>query len=182
MKLLQRGILPKLTLFAAGLLLACSPAREVEFKQVAKGFNGPKQFEIYFFENRAEADTSWLKRALPGSRYEQIISQTNFDHQALMAFAIGELPGASGNANIVRISQYQSEDDPLMIEMLIGIKARECKERKGLISYPFVVAVFEKPKNFRRQSSFYFGNFDDGCGPESSGTAIDSVALPLSIK
>lgn len=147
-------------------LPACTQTKDIEFKQLAVGFNGPKYPKVFYFENKNSIDSSWIKSALPMGEYERILSKVEFGRQALVVFAIGERMSASGNVEITRMFQYRGKDFPTNISALVGIRASECTEKSGFVSYPFVVAVFEKPENFQPYGGFDAGNFSDGCGAE----------------
>lgn len=139
----------------------------MSYKQLYAGFNGPQNPDSFAFASANMANSSWLKSAM-GDHLEQVLSQVDFDHQVLVVAAVGERPTATGKLEIRKIDEHDSIFDPYV---LIGVNDNECAMPGGR-SFPFVIAVVERPKlPPRAHGGFDYQNFPDGCKPILSGDA-----------
>jgi hypothetical protein len=155
------------------VLSACVKAKTIEYDQLFEGFNGPRNPHAFYFESKSSIDNSWIKLSLNKGEYEKLLSKIDFGHQILVAVAVGERESASGAVKITYFRQLTDlKNPPMDISALVGIVGSGCA-KKGLISYPFALAVFERPEKFQTVGGIDIGNFDDGCKTEKSGEPND---------
>jgi len=142
------------------------------YTQVWTGFNGPNIPKTEYFLDANSARSSWLSKALGSTQLETLLSQISFDTQMLMVSAVGERENITGTLKIQDVNQ---DEDSLTVFLLIGVNGPGCTYPHAL-SYPFVVAIVDRPTRFDGLGSYYHQNFPDGCKPAKTGKPNDGAA------
>ena len=169
------GLLRTITVAIACVMLVACSQKSVEFSQIFVGSNGPKAPHAYFFESGLALENSWVKSALTPSEYQLLLSKVNFEHEMLLAFAIGERAAFSGTIKFTRAYLYTGvESLPINVSALVGVIGEKCKDR-SFISYPFTLVVLQKPEKFGLPGGYDMGNFDDGCKAGIAGVSNDAA-------
>lgn len=148
-------------LMAAALPLSAYDLTQekIDFKQLHVGFNGPSTAGRYFFHSPTDLASSWLVSSL-GDQTQAMLSQVDFSHQILIVATVGERSTTTGNVSISEIWKFGAGIVPFV---RIGVNERSCNEPRRA-SFPFVVAVIEKPSAFNPNEGGYDNqNFPDGC-------------------
>jgi hypothetical protein len=81
-----------------------TPDPYATYKQLFAGFNGPQNPSLTIIQYEAAARASWLNSAMSPEEFKSVLSQTSFDSQVLVAFAMGERETATGRVYVTDIS------------------------------------------------------------------------------
>lgn len=168
MQVQARSIKYLVFLFLVSLLglTSCSKMRSIEFQQIYVGLNGPKIPELYFYEDQASLEKSWVRLALSDQHYNQLLSKIDFKRHVLLAFALGEIDAPIGEVRIDRLRKFVSRtSSPSMdVSVSLGIVDAKCSKRHT-IAYPFVLATFDIPENFKHSGGYGYEvqTFPDKC-------------------
>ena len=106
-----------------------------------------------------------------GNELQGVLGKVDFSHQVLVAAAVGARARANGSLRLTRVQIYDSTVKPYVA---IGVNNNACQLPSGE-SYPFVLAVIERPAHLRKLSSFDHQNFPNGCAPVATGKANDPL-------
>lgn len=143
-------------------IAACGNQKSVKFEQVYSGTNGPMEIGEQYFSAQVELDNSWIKQSLNSGDYQKLLDQTDFSRQVIVAFSAGEMESFSGKIHIASVYQYTgSKDLPINLRVKIGVLNSECKV--DTISFPFAIAIIERPKEFSPVGGLDVTTFEDQC-------------------
>lgn len=143
------------------LLSSCNQ-RTVSHKQVYSGENGPREFGVQHFSTRTGLDNSWVKKSLSEMNYQKLLKQTDFSKQIIVSVAVGKMTTFSGKMTIWYIYEYTGVDDlPLNLLVRTGVLSEECKVIRD--SFPFALAIVEKPPGFKYVGGVDVQYFKDAC-------------------
>mgnify|MGYP003621297122 CR=1 FL=1 len=155
-------------LISLALIVSASACQSApRYKQVLIGFNGPSTPQTTYFHDAQSAQISWLSRALNTEQLNSLLSQVSFDSQMLVVTAVGERDPVTGRLEVDPLSQNENS---LMVYLLIGVN--ECTGPHAK-SYPFAVAVVDRPVRFDGIGNYFHQNFPDGCKAVKSGVPND---------
>lgn len=141
---------------------ACGNEREIRFEQVYSASNGPDRVYVRYFGSPDELRSSWVATKLDVGSYKNLIEKVDFSKQMVLAFGVGKIQSFSGNIAINSVYQYTGvEDLPMNIRVKLGILRNECKLEK--FSFPFVLAIIERPQRLSAESGYDVSTFTDEC-------------------
>lgn len=143
---------------------------DANFEQVWTGFNGPESGELLILESEESIRNSWISRALGKRELNVILSEVDFKNQIVVAFAIGERSTATGTMYINKVS-YNAILESLFVGARVGVNEAGCKFLPAK-SYPFALAVAERPPQVPASRGNGVSNFPDGCKQPKSGTPL----------
>ena len=157
------------------MFLAASGCRDAgpRYTQVFTGFNGPSRPQTTYFMDPASAKNSWLNRALGPTELDRVLSQVSFENQMLAVGAVGKREGATG----VKIDHISQREAALTVILLIGVNDDGCGESRSA-SFPFVLAIVDRPAKFDRTESSFHQNYPDGCKPPKADTPNELPPSP----
>lgn len=143
-------------------LLSSCKQRTVDYAQVYSGENGPSEIGAQHFSTRSDLDNSWVKKSLSETNYQKLLKQTDFSKQMIVAVAAGERTTFSGKMTISYIYEYTGVKDlPLNLLVQTGVMNEKCRVEK--VSFPFVLAIVDKPSGFKYIGGLDVQNFEDVC-------------------
>jgi hypothetical protein len=142
---------------------ACSGS-SIEHTLVLVGSKGPQEPSVQYLGTTEAVEGSWLKSSLSTAELAQVLSRVNFQHQAIVAVAVGERTNATGNVSISRIRRLGSADHPVLdVSVQVGTAQSECRpsiEHQRL----FLLASIERlPGDHPNGVGFDLANFPDQC-------------------
>jgi hypothetical protein len=147
------------------------PDPDADFKRLLVGFNGPASGGLIVLESKEGAKNSWLSKSLTQGQLAEVLSEVDFEHQILVALAIGERTTATGAMFITDVS-YNAILELLMVVGRVGVNKPDCHFPPAT-SYPFALAVAKRPAKAPGFPGYSIGNsvgnFGDGCKPPKSG-------------
>ena len=152
------------------LALNISGCQGSGYTQLLRGFNGPSNPGTAYFSDAESVKASWLRAALTAKQLEQALSQVSFQRQVLVAVAVGKRENATGALTIDRIDR----DSAVIPYVLIGVNDTGCSHSHAA-SYPFVLAVIDRPKESTPSIGYFFQNFPDGCKAVVTGVPNDTA-------
>jgi hypothetical protein len=157
------------------LLVSCNMnAKNLDIKPVHIGFNGSHEFtKMYFFENNATIENSWMKSSLTPDELAQLLSKVDFKKQLIFVYSFGERMAAAGSLKITEMNYIpdpKSNSAGLSVIAYIGITSDKDCALALKKSYPFVVLVIDRDKNGLkfRQGGYTEYNFKDDCSKSVS--------------
>jgi hypothetical protein len=152
-----------------------TPDPDATFKQAFSSFNGPQNPSLTIIRSEAEAQANWISSAVPPEEFKNILAQTSFDSQVLVAFAMGERETATGRIYVTDVS-YNALLNSLSAQGYVGVNEQDCTQPRTK-SYPYAVAIAPRPTKAPGGSGYDVGNFADGCKPPKTD-APTMVAAP----
>lgn len=138
-----------------------TPDPDATYKQVLTGFNGPPTRATLFIGSVAELRGSWLSRALNKFQMERLLAGVNFDRQMVVAVSTGLRTTATGRIHITDIS-FNALQNRLVVRTRVGVTEQDCDVTPAN-SYPFAVAIADRPSAEIVNRGFSVGNFGDIC-------------------
>ncbi|MFT5486985.1 MAG: hypothetical protein ACI9JL_002258 [Paracoccaceae bacterium] len=136
---------------------------DADYRPLHIGINGPKRGGIVVLGQSAHlAQKSWLADALDVDQKAEILSKTDFETEALVVIAIGELGGFSGTLTVNHLAI--GLDERVSYQIFVSVPENGC-DYQPQKSYPFIVLAKKKPSegafiNMRGRSR---KNYGDGC-------------------
>jgi hypothetical protein len=153
-----------------------TPDPDATYKQLLAGFNGPQNPSLTIIQNEADARASCLKSVMSPEEFKSVLSQTSFDSQVLVAFAMGERDTASERVYVTDIS-YNALLDSFSAQGYVGVNEPDCAQPRAK-SHPYAVAIAKRPPKPAGGSGYDVGNFGDGCKPVRADTSKAFTAPP----
>jgi hypothetical protein len=153
-----------------------TPDPDAPYKQLFAGFNGPQNPSLTVIRNEAEARASWLNSAMSPEEFKSVLSQTSFDSQVLVAFAMGERDTATGRVYVTDVS-YNALLDSFSAQGYVGVNEPDCTQPRAK-SHPYAVAIAKRPPKPAGGSGYDVGNFADGCKPVRADASTAFTAPP----
>ena len=157
------------------LLVSCDMnAKNLDIKPVHIGFNGSHEFtKMYFYENNAAIENSWMKSALTSDQISQLMSKVDFKKQLIFVYSFGERMAAAGSIKVTDLKYIpdpESNSAGLSVIAYIGITNDKDCPLATKKSYPFIVLVVDRDKNGLkfRQGGYTEYNFKDDCSKSVS--------------
>ena len=148
------------------------PDPNASFKQVFKGYNGPANSSAKAFSSDVELKESWVAKALNSTELKSILEKVDFNKQIVVALSFGKRETATGTIHISNV-KYNTVYKSLTISGLIGVNQKDCTENR-LESFPFALAIAERPQTISDHPGLSIHNFPDGCKKIVSGLSIES--------
>ncbi len=146
------------------LLLVAIACEAAPYKQIFSGYNGPEDSQTSYFSDAESVKTSWLATVLSNEELESILAQVDFKTHLLAVSAVGARKAVT-NVSVEGVSWTRTSAS---ITVFVGVADTTCIGPRPN-SYPFVVAVIERPAEYDGLSSYYHQNFPDQCGPVHEG-------------
>ncbi len=137
------------------------PDPNANYRQVYTGYNGLKTSKASVYLSKDQILKSWIAKAVSKSELDKILSNVDFGSEIMVALNFGKRESATGSTYITDV-KYNSVYKSLNVAGLIGVNERDCS-KSHQISYPFVLAIAERPPSFPDYPSLYVQNFSDGC-------------------
>lgn len=142
------------------------------------GFNGVNNYsKKYFYENKESFESSWLKNAMPNTEFVRLVQQVDFSKKFILVYSLGQQFNMSGSlsisTNYIPVIQSTYSYSLIGLNANIGtVSKKECNIINDVESYPFIVALVERPKEHLKFSSGSHANYyaaDDRCKTPISG-------------
>jgi hypothetical protein len=153
-----------------------TPDPDATFKQAFSSFNGPQRPSLTIIGSEPEAQANWISSAVPPEEFKNILAQTSFDSEVLVAFAMGERETATGRIYVTDVS-YNALLNSFSAQGYVGVNEEDCSQPRSK-SYPFAVAIAPRPTKAPGGSGYDVGNFADGCKPPKSDAPTMVVTSP----
>lgn len=148
------------------------PDPNASFKQVFKGYNGPENSSAKAFNSDVELKKSWVAKALKSTELNSLLNRVDFNKQIVVALSFGKRETATGTIYISNV-KYNTVYKSLTISGLIGVNQKGCSEKR-IKSFPFALAIAERPSTISDYPGFSIQNFPDGCKKIVSGLSVES--------
>jgi hypothetical protein len=159
-------------------LVGCSLVHpQLQFKNIYIGYNGLKysKNKVTIFDDKSSIENSWIGSSLSKEELIQLFNKIDFSRQFLLVYLQGEDGDTTGTIFVENLS-YTSDSSLRYINVITSVNVgypspKKCTLPK-LISYPFVLAVVERPKNdFKVAGSSYVAySFEDECVRKRTNT------------
>jgi hypothetical protein len=147
-------------------LCAIGCSDNARHEQLFVGYNGPSLPITEYFENADSVKSSWVARAVTPTELERVLSRIAFEHEILVVAAVG-LRETATNVALDGISVWES--NAITTYIRVGVIEADCSQPRSK-SYPFVLAVVERPKKFNGSGGYHHQNYPDGCKAVARGS------------
>ncbi len=135
------------------------------------GVNGPQTGGHAIFLDDGLVRASWIADALSEASLRQLLSEIDFETEALVAVWIGRQHSATGTTLITAWSDAGGPQG-WGVSVRVGVRGSDCEMSDTATAYPFALAAVPKPEGpgeIQRQAR---SNFPDGCGPSASAFPV----------
>lgn len=158
----------RLLLIAALIVLTGCNQESVPYRQVGGGAHGPALRHVDYLRDRAALDKSWVKTTLDTAQMQSLLSSIDFEHEVLLALAIGDVRGASGRVEIASAYIYTGvAQRPFNFTARFGVWGEGCLGR-DVVAAPYALIVLPKAAVSSQAGGYDLMNFDDGCPPSGA--------------
>ncbi|GAB1597157.1 hypothetical protein PAGU2638_28370 [Lysobacter sp. PAGU 2638] len=160
------------------LAFTCSAA---PYKQILVGYNGPQESNTTYFSDPDAVKTSWLSLALTAEQLNSLLTRVDFATHVLAVSAVGEREAVTD----VSLESVMWDETSISVNVFVGVAGSQCSGPRPR-SFPFVVAIIERPERFDGLSNFFHQNYPAECGPmhesESSGAPPNNSSKPTPLR
>ena len=153
-------------------------AKDIAFKSIYIGLNGPEEYETEIFRSKEDLLKSWLVGAIPATDLNSIVSKIDFIKKSVVVISFGKNEKFSGSLSVYRLelakSMYADDgpDEEIYIKLMsyskMGVVV-DCSYKKSG-SNPFVIVITDAFSDHVKPYGYQLRSFFDKCKPMNAGT------------
>ena len=149
------------------------PEIDPDVRNLYAGVNGPATGGRTLFLDDRSVRASWIADALSQASLQQLLSDIDFETEALVAVWIGEQPRATGTTLITGWS-FRGVMEGFGVSVGVGMRGSDCDGTDTAISYPFALAAVPRPSVSGEIRNYARSSFPDGCEPAAAASPTEA--------